>query len=783
MKPVVHSIISIFCLLYAFLAYAQDSGENTVPREIPITQHDTENPIQTEIPDSEQTGSEQTESDTIPSESNSEQIHFIQSCQWIQSDPSPYLADWPHHCEIIQKFCTQAEDENHLWIQTPYGQSICQTLINKCPQKDETSRTWRLAVEEFSAQVCNAWEHCIPDTDQSTDLPAEIQRIAADSLALLGFKVKNTSPGIQIKSGHTPIPSQYLEDRVLKTIMSLYSVFLRERSLTSESILNEEFENLFSDQENDLENSSLLTVYNTLLPDMMHHAVASGSPIASHKLRESQISLNTYGTGNICRIHCTQTTSGQNISIRFSANAVISEHYQDVEIQRTLQCPQNPEELHFDRGNWEDESILCHCEPVFQTPPAPNDYFQNALNETLQNLIDKDNDGIAQAMGDLSDALNLIYNRYGYIAVWNDHWEHAPVNSWLCQIQTIELLALEQQRMIEIARLERSLQKVFGKTTFYQRLSDFDTCRHKLSGKFAETASNLYADHHEDYRWIIRNFAPKNEKKLGTAFSKWTHRISKAIRLERTLLAAATAWSNQKYSAAVHYAFEVTDSRQMIIHPQLNSFHQLLTIIRDGSLPQNTTENYTRVMLLKSPALVYQMFSEASHFLNKSERSFVVDTVRQYPATLFPMEAARFFETYESDFRQGLSAQKRSDFNAWMEHTRNKFLPPKQRMKRRIKWIQDLVSLKNWLEIEQASSYILIHDTELTPTERSHFAEISTLAQFIRLKSQEPSVKYPDTSWILPRDEKFDECLQKQSPERSTTVHAIAHIQSILKCW
>ena len=720
---------------------------------------------------------------------------FIDSCRWIQTNPGSYPNDWVVNCENIYKFCHPEEgnaekgDETS-WPQTAYGQLLCGDLMQKCLSAgvtfeqdnadiDSEALSLSQTVESWADRICNTWSHCIGRGNSLSDDSVVLPVYAADGLSALGFDTRIKEGKIQIRGNRQVLASAIIQDKVLAKLQSFYALIRRQSHIATNNILSKELNQFFESGDDEIRAFEKMAIWATILPDLKRHAMDSGAITDIRKLQSSLSSLNHHWGNLHYDIVCVRQHHHENLEMQFPASVLLSENYMDVSVRRELICPAR-EELYLDQGVSSEDFVYCKSVLVQAGEKDSVEQFDQILQDVHAALVSKDNDSISEAMGRLVDGLNSLSNRYGYVASWNDYWEHAPIETWLCQIQTIEMMALELQRMAELARLERTLQQVFGKTTFYSRLQKFSDCRHQMKGSFSDSAQRLWSDHHDNYDWIIRHYAPKQIKKLESDLNTWTKRISKDLILERRLLASWTSWSNGNEKEAARFAFEVTDNRAILVHPQLHSYHRLLDIILNGTPSQQVLEQYVRVMLLKSPALAYQMLMEAGNWLNREGRMLVVNTVRQYPASLCPTEAARFYVMYTPEFRKVLDLKQQPPLNGWIERERSLYESQQQRLKRRVQWMEDLISLEDWQEIVRMFSYILMTDDSLSDKMRSHFVEIRSYAQM--LSDSQPEPEKFGTSWKIEPDSDYDTCIQSELGEWDGLQKARKYLEAAKNC-
>ena len=736
----------------------------------------------------------------LPQSDNSTEFQtgseFIDSCRWIKAEPGRYDRDWPLHCDHIYQFCYPNHENTDnppefTWSQTAYGQLLCHELIDQCTNagisfenadiKSEikTEQSLSQTFEQWADRICDSWLHCIHPNKQIKLNAQKMAVYAADGLSALGFETRIKDGQIQIRGNLQVLPSAVVQDNVLLKLQEFYGILRQQQHSAQKNILIRDLNQFFETDNDGIGSFEKWAIWATILPDMLKHAADSANTVEFRKMHESWNSLDYHWHRLHYDIICVRQREHENLEMRFPAGVLLSDDFTNVSIHRDLLCP-NKESLYLDQGKSSEDLVYCRSVLVQNDGFNPAEYFQQALNDAHTALLNKDNDSISESMGRLVDGLNGLSNRYGYVASWNDYWEHAPIESWMCQIQTIELMALELQRMIELVRLERTLQQVFGKTTFHQRLQQFSTCKQKLQGSFAGSANRLWSEHHSDYEWIIRHYAPKSIKKLETDLNSWTRRVSKTVALSRRLLASLASWSHGNEKDAARHAFDVTEDRAIIVHPQLNSYHRLLDIILNGTPNQQTLEQYVRVMLLKSPALAYQLLTEAGSLLDKNGRILVVNTVRQYPASLAPTEAARFYVMYTSEFRKILDLKQLSELNKWIERDRARFESQPQRLKRRLQWMSDLISQEDWQGIVQMFSYILTTDDSLSADMRSHFEEITRYAQILADGREE--MESPKISWKIESDSDYDLCIQAAVNDVVGLQKARKYLDTARKC-
>ena len=477
----------------------------------------------------------------------------------------------------------------------------------------------------------------------------------------------------------------FAQDNALDTLLTLYDEYLKNRDVSQAALLDDSQNVMFETKT--LAPLEKIGIALTLAPYLLRHAAGSNDLVSIRKIRERVRTMERVWPDRQYDILCWTTQSAMYFPLS------------SLEPGSSLSGVQV--ELNLDSGDLKTPQCTVF---EHEQQSARQEKIQSVLGDALTGLSARDNDLIIDAMGQLAYELDALWARYGYDASWNHHWDSAPVEEWICQIQVICLLALEQHRFTELARLERSVNRAFSGSTFYRRLTEFKSCKTRLSGSFLSAADQLNERNASSYAWIIKQFEPKNIKKLDKAFAAWVKKGTKPARLSRQLLASWTAWSLGDYERAAKYAGNVIENRSRIVHPQLHSFDMMLKAIRQEDIPRESLETYVRVIRLKSPQLVYQTFSESARWWKPEMRRRIVDVMRQYSPSHAPVQAAQFYVAYEAELRENMNARHRIELDAWIEKELRATETAMTANRRRLQWLGDLIDDKDWKGIEKLSA-------------------------------------------------------------------------------
>ena len=586
------------------------------------------------------------------------------------------------------------------------------------------------------------------------DVPAPVVTYDAhdwDFANALGFEAN--AEGRPVASDHALLDVLALSrDTALTELLRLYAEYQRTANASRATMLAESLRAMFEEYE--LTYEQKIGIYLTMQPWLIRHAIDSQSQIQVRKLRETEQSMQRLWPDMQLAIECTHGDA----SYRFTVASLTPGtemngglmHAAEVPADLPLKLPASGTEMaaaeapeaasgtemaaagapeaasgtemaaaHAPKAAPileanpvesvenppREPETACRVIPMRLPPMHPNQRMEQALHETIWALVSKDTDYAYESMERLITAIDAVDAHYGYIAGWNDHWDNAPVDAWICKLHTIELLLHEKDRFMELLALDRRMSKLFH-TTFYQRLARNDECHDHLMGAFLSEQRRLEADHDDAYRWIVQNFSPKNAKKLDKAFATWTHRGKDDIRHRKRLLAFWTAWSNGDHAKAVQYAGDVVEKRGRIAHPQLHSLGMFLRAVRGEDVKTEDLQTYIRVLRLKHPGIPYQTLREAYPFLTVAQRKAISNVMRDYDPSHAPHAAAEFFRTWQKEMRTGMSPAHLSAIDAWLETELRQGETAAEANRRRLQWFTDLHASKDWRGIERLATLV-----------------------------------------------------------------------------
>ncbi len=595
----------------------------------------------------------------------------------------PVLSGWTqelHHFESTEKgMVIESVDE----VPNPESALLSEQVQASVPLFDgstesaseENGTTWHEVIGAF-------WTRFIGVQND------DVQSVDPELAEMAGFK-----DGLTATSKTSQQIASLSQSHSLKVMLDLYEKYRNSSNVSVEWVLDDELEALFSSTE--LTAEEKLGIYQAIHPLLVRQALGAQSVVSARKLRYSGQSMS--------RLHIEpmgiECVFGQR-GIKFGLDSL--DEGQKLNGRMIEVAPSDVSEYGF-----ESSQMVCSAVPLAASQEHLIDDFQDVMTEALVALNAKDNDYIIESIHRLDTYLMGISRRLGYVASWNEHWHDAPISDWLCRLHVISLLLLEQDRFAELSSLERSIQAAFPKNGFYDRVVSQGMCQKHLPGGFRETFSRLTSENGNNYDWIAKHFSPKGLKKLDKNFSSWTKvgkkkKETKAI-FDRRLLASWTAWCLGDYGRSERYAGNVTENRSRIVHPQLHSFGVMLSAVRGEVMDREALETYVRVVRLKSPALVYQTLSEAGRFWNKEMRQLAVDVIRQYPPGDAGPQAARLYLEYSEEMRDGMSAAHRIEIDKWLETEVRLAESDTGASRRRLVWLDDLVSNEDWPGIVRLS--------------------------------------------------------------------------------
>ena len=604
---------------------------------------------------------------------------------------------------------------------------------------------------------------------------ANVPALAEATLRSLGFEVLDSEKSVSVKP--TPNAALLIQsagyDDVVVQMVSMYQALAHRRDGSFGNDIDEILETFFDTGNQSISAHDKTVVWASILPVLISQASLSGAFTTVKKLHSVYRSLGLHWPNARFDVLCTASNEISDVRLQFSPEVLLNGG--TVDVSGDAHC--------LDRQS-DDSDIAAVpnetrpvCTAIQVDYPLPVIPLDAVLAQTLWGLGEKDNDDITAGMGQILDNLKVMSQTEDLSVKWSERWMDPVLDVQMSRLMTIELVALEQHRFMELSRLERQIGQIFKGASFYRRLELYLHAGQDSDAAFAQVYGRLMEEHRSEYEWIVKNFAPKKRKKLDKAFQSWTHKISKTAIIYRRLLAGLTAWSEGRYDKAVYYFGDVTEKRSIIVHPQLYSLGVLMRAARGEGLSQETLSYYTRVMLLKVPALMYQTMTEAARFLSKSNRKDVVTAVRQYAPALVPYEVARFYLAYEHEFRSELNAQQIAGIDAWLDAIVSGTESMDERKKRLMLWYGDLLQIEDWAGIAALSRRIS-SDTTMDQQWRDIFAIAGGHA--MALVSQNPDVVQPESGIEMPQN--MASCLSSKTEKLSGLERSRAWLGLLLQC-
>ncbi len=604
---------------------------------------------------------------------------------------------------------------------------------------------------------------------------ANVSVLAESTMRLLGFEVLDSDSSYSVKptaNAALLIQNAGHDDTVVQMV-SLYQALALRKDGSFRNDIEETLEAFFDTKNQSISAHDKTLVWASILPVLISQASMSGAFTTVKKLNAAYRSLGLHWPNARFDVMCDVSDRISDVHLQFSPDVLLSGG--KVAVSGEAHClgrtPDEPD------NTAETECAKPVCFAVQVGYPLPMMPLDAVLAQTLWGLEEKDNDEITAGMGQIVDDLKVMSQTEELSSKWADRWLDPTLELQMTRLMTIELVALEQHRFMELSRLERMIGQIFKGAVFYKRLELYLHHKEDADKAFAQVYSRLMQDHRSEYEWIVKNFTPKKRKNLDKAFQNWTRKIGKTVIVYRRLLAGLTAWSEGRYEKAAFYIGDVIEKRTIVAHPQLYSLGLLLRAVSGEGLSQETLAYFTRVMLLKVPALMYQTLTEAARFLSKSNRREVVTAVRQYAPSLVPREVARFYLAYENEFRSGLTAQQIAGFDAWLDTIISGTESIAEREQRLMQWYGDLLLLEDWPGVADLSQRIT-SDVSINQQWRDIFAIAKNHA--LALAAQNPDLLQQESEIVVPSD--VASCLAAKTDKLSGLERSRTWLAALQKC-
>lgn len=508
----------------------------------------------------------------------------------------------------------------------------------------------------------------------------------------LGFELESHKrPGAYRLNARENARSQFeslaiVEDPALRLLLKLYDEMKAESAVTRSSILNESLEELFRPEEGAISEQMKISIYATALPWMMEHAYLSGSMSTLRKSHEIWESIRRRPEGSGLEISCSLTRNGQAYAITFPVN-VWNGHPVDASLTKRDDTTSS---------RFLDGAIVCHSQhaPSIRVPAQD---IESGLQYAQLALRSRDSDGITESLEQLTRGLESLARR-------RDVYRN---EKWMCPLQTVELMALEQHRFAELDRLGRAMSRAFPGSGFYERLNAFESCLNHAEGGFELDARRLWEAYGQEYHWVLAHFAPKHIKTLDKSFMSWVKSRKSNAYLSRRLLGSWMAWNMGDIDRAARFAGNFVKNKPRLVHPQLNSYDLILKYAQGIDIPREFVSSYVYAIMLKNPPLVYRTFEVASRYMTPSQRTEVTDIVRNYSPALAPAAAARFYLAFAPELQQGMDETQRTAVDAWLDVELQDSETPCETLRRRYTWAKKLSQHKDFKGIHRIAKMTL----------------------------------------------------------------------------
>ncbi|MCL2326182.1 MAG: hypothetical protein FWC40_06790, partial [Proteobacteria bacterium] len=310
-------------------------------------------------------------------------------------------------------------------------------------------------------------------------------------------------------------------------------------------VIDRQFEQLFEPVEVQLSLEDKISVLASVMPLIERHAIDSCDPVSARKWRETSRSLLRYWSGGgriwVCEMPLYDSADDVTLVARiaFEMSSVLPGSRFHPKLATRL--PRLGED--FSGTGFAASSLRCEAVPgVPGADVRSADAVERALRALFLALKSRDAESIDAASLDFVDRLEA----------WHEtHWGSsmrpdlaAQRRAWLCAAQTIQLIAIEQHRLIAATIIETSLRRVFPASTFLSRLHSYDGCVRDIDAEFRVNAEAQIQAHAQEFRWLAEHFSDKKVKDIGRTFSKWASHKSSDVVLYRRLLASMAALSH-----------------------------------------------------------------------------------------------------------------------------------------------------------------------------------------------------------------------------------------------
>lgn len=445
-----------------------------------------------------------------------------------------------------------------------------------------------------------------------------------------------------------------------QAMMRLLEVYVTNGSVAQSDFMEDDIEALFEDTT--LTSSDRIHTYAALLPLLKKYALQSNDQVRLKKLQGAEETFEAHGISTRQRLECMYVVDeAHTLWIRFPLSVWASQKA-FVPETGTMLTPSQTDVSLFCR--LADTTTLAGSLPTTQVLHQAIEVLHQAVAARDQDAIDMAGNGLLMALGQAREEL-------GWAVALNPAWRDENLKALECQLHTVMVQLLAQDRLVLAARLDAAMQTLFPQTRFYDRLRQTPACLTMLKGSYRTLLRSEYEANASAYEWVLIHFEPKKRPKIEKAFASWTKRIKPMVGKVRREIASFTALSLGERALAGKFSKDVTKGLARATNPQVYGYDLAMMYVRGEGLDDKAMTARLDALYQKSAAHMFDTLTFARQFMESTQRQQAVALATAFQAASAPKAAAVFSATYMEELSKSLSREAIIRLSIWtIDHAR-----------------------------------------------------------------------------------------------------------------
>jgi len=542
-------------------------------------------------------------------------------------------------------------------------------------------------------------------------------------------------------------------------------------------VIDGELEQLFEPVEAQLSLEDKISVLASVMPLIERHAIDSCDPVAARKWRETARSLLRYWSGGVrvwvCEMPLYDSDNEVILVARIAfdmASVLPGARFRPKLATRLPRLGENFSAAEF------ASSLRCEVMPGVPGASVRSvDAVERALRALFLALNSRDAESIDDASLDFVDRIEAWHEAQGS---GMRPGQARQKRAWLCAAQTIQLIAIEQHRLIAATIIETSLRRVFPASTFLSRLRSYDGCVRDIDAEFRAEAEAQIQAHAHDFRWLAENFSDKKVKDIGKNFSKWASHKSSDVVIYRRLLASMAALSHGKRDLAVRFGEGITVKRTLSVNPQVFAYDLLLSAVGGSLPPSEALRAMVASFELRSSSHAYMTMVAMAPWLDSASRRRVVEVMAPSRFETAPRAGGRFAEIYADEIAARLDEPRKARFALWRVEQSSLYRSPFWSLRILQPVLQAAVKAQDWKTAAQAAQAM-----RNVPGLPSLYRQLFDLTQAVSASLDAGVDIAADGAWWVPDSAGLRTCLGLPSARIASHEEGRAFLRALPLCF